>query len=73
MTLLICWSADFKTFIDIFTNPNSMTTPPSASGPAYQETFGKFLNDYQAGKVKDVDSGLADADKQINSVMTLGG
>ena len=65
--------ADFKTFIDIFTNPNSMTTPPSASGPAYQETFGKFLNDYQAGKVKDVDSGLADADKQINSVMTLGG
>ncbi|MCU7727245.1 ABC transporter substrate-binding protein [Actinoplanes sp. KI2] len=65
--------ADFKTFIDIFTNPNSMTTPPSASGPAYQETFGKFLNDYQAGKVKDLDSGLADADKQINSVMTLGG
>ena len=65
--------ADFKTFIDIFTNPNSMTTPPSASGPAYQETFGKFLTDYQAGKVKDVDSGLADADKQINSVMTLGG
>ena len=65
--------ADFKTFIDIFTNPNSMTTPPSASGPAYQETFGKFLTDYQAGKVKDLDAGLADADKQINSVMTLGG
>jgi multiple sugar transport system substrate-binding protein len=65
--------ADFKTFIDIFNNPNSMTTPPSASGPAYQETFGKFLTDYQAGKVKDLDAGLADADKQINSVMTLGG
>ncbi|MFI5895389.1 ABC transporter substrate-binding protein [Actinoplanes sp. NPDC051513] len=65
--------ADFKAFIDIFNNPNSMTTPPSASGPAYQETFGKFLTDYQAGKVKDLDAGLADADKQINSVMTLGG
>ena len=65
--------ADFKTFIDIFTNPNSMTTPPSASGPAYQETFGKFLTDYQAGKVKDLDSGLKSADQQINSVMTLGG
>jgi len=65
--------ADFKTFIDIFNNPNSVTTPPSASGPAYQETFGKFLTDYQAGKVKDLDSGLAEADKQINSVMTLGG
>jgi multiple sugar transport system substrate-binding protein len=65
--------ADFKTFIDIFNNPNSSTTPPSASGPAYQETFGQFLNSYQAGKVKDLDAGLADADKQVNSVMTLGG
>ncbi|GAB2582777.1 sugar ABC transporter substrate-binding protein [Paractinoplanes abujensis] len=65
--------ADFKTFIDIFNNPNSSTTPPSASGPAYQETFGQFLNSYQAGKVKNLDAGLADADKQINSVMTLGG
>nr|WP_255644631.1 ABC transporter substrate-binding protein [Actinoplanes polyasparticus] len=65
--------ADFKTFIDIFNNPNSLTTPPSASGPAYQETFGQFLNSYQAGKVKDLDAGLADADKQVNSVMTLGG
>jgi multiple sugar transport system substrate-binding protein len=65
--------ADFKAFIDIFNNPNSMTTPPSASGPAYQETFGQFLTGYQSGKVKDLDSGLADADKKINSVMTLGG
>ncbi|WP_433371480.1 ABC transporter substrate-binding protein [Actinoplanes sp. CA-142083] len=65
--------ADFKTFIDIFNNPNSSTTPPTASGPAYQETFQKFVVDYQAGKVKDLDAGLADADKQINSVMTLGG
>jgi multiple sugar transport system substrate-binding protein len=65
--------ADFKTFIDIFNNPNSMTTPPSASGSAYQEAFGQFLTNYQSGKVKDLDAGLADADKQINSVMTLGG
>ncbi len=65
--------ADFKTFIDIFNSPNSSTTPPSASGPAYQETFGQFLNSYQSGKVKDLDAGLADADKQINSVMNLGG
>ena len=65
--------ADFKAFIDIFNSPSSMTTPPSASGPAYQETFGKFLDSYQSGKVTDLDAGLADADKQINSVMTLGG
>ena len=63
---------DFKTFVDIFANPNSSTTPPSASGPAYQETFGTFLTNWQAGKVKNLDTGIADADKQVNSVMTLG-
>ncbi|MEV4704767.1 ABC transporter substrate-binding protein [Actinoplanes sp. NPDC049316] len=64
---------EFKTFMDIFASPNSSTTPPSASGPAYQETFGTFVTAWQSGKVKDLDAGLADADKQINSVMTLGG
>jgi multiple sugar transport system substrate-binding protein len=64
---------DFKVFLDIFANSNSSTTPPSASGPAYQETFQTFLTSWQAGKVKDLDAGLADADKKINNVMTLGG
>jgi multiple sugar transport system substrate-binding protein len=65
--------ADFKAFIDIFNNPNSSTTPPTASGPAYQETFQQFLLTVQSGKVKDLNSGLADADKKINNVMNLGG
>ncbi len=64
---------EFKAFLDIFANPNSSTTPPSASGPAYQETFGTFLTSWQAGKVKNLDAGLADADKKVNNVMTLGG
>lgn len=64
---------EFKTFMDIFANPHSLTSPPAASGPAYQETFGTFATNWQSGKVKDLDAGLADADKQINSVMTLGG
>jgi multiple sugar transport system substrate-binding protein len=64
---------DFKVFLDIFANSNSSTTPPSASGPAYQETFQTFLTSWQAGKVKDLGAGLADADKKINNVMTLGG
>jgi multiple sugar transport system substrate-binding protein len=64
---------EFKAFLDVFANPNSSTTPPSASGPAYQETFGTFLTSWQAGKVKDLDAGLADADKKVNNVMTLGG
>jgi multiple sugar transport system substrate-binding protein len=65
--------ADFKAFIDIFNNPNSSTTPPTASGPAYQETFQQFLLTVQSGKVKDLNAGLADADKKINNVMNLGG
>ncbi|MFC4071409.1 ABC transporter substrate-binding protein [Actinoplanes subglobosus] len=64
---------DFKAFIDIFNNPNSMTSPPSKSGPAYQETFGTFLTSYQSGKVADLNQGLLEADKQIDSVMSLGG
>jgi len=64
---------EFKTFMDIFANPNSLTSPPAASGPAYQEAFGTFVTNWQSGKVKDLAAGLADADKQINSVMTLGG
>jgi multiple sugar transport system substrate-binding protein len=64
---------DFKVFLDIFANSNSSTTPPSASGPAYQETFQTFLTSWQAGKVKDLEAGLADSDKKINTVMTLGG
>src|ERR1700754_1751119 len=65
--------ADFKAFIDIFNNPNSSTTPPTASGPAYQETFQQFLLNAQSGKVKNLDTGLKDADQQINNVMNLGG
>jgi multiple sugar transport system substrate-binding protein len=64
---------NFKVFLDIFANPNSSTTPPSPSGPAYQETFNQFVTQWQSGKVKDLDAGLADADKKINNVMTLGG
>jgi multiple sugar transport system substrate-binding protein len=64
---------NFKVFLDIFANPNSSTTPPSASGPAYQETFNQFVTTWQSGKVTNLDAGLADADKKINNVMTLGG
>ncbi|MFG1610204.1 ABC transporter substrate-binding protein [Actinoplanes sp. NPDC049265] len=65
--------ADFKVFLDIFANPNSSTTPPSSSGPAYQETFGQFLTQWQAGKVANLDTGLAEADAKVNGVMRLGG
>jgi multiple sugar transport system substrate-binding protein len=64
---------EFKTFVDIFNHPKTTTTPPSSAGPAYQETFQTFCNSWQSGKVSDLKSGLTDVDKQINSLLQLGG
>jgi multiple sugar transport system substrate-binding protein len=64
---------EFKTFIDIFSNPGSSTTPPSTTGPGYQQKFQDFLTDYQAGKVKDLDAGLKGVDTEINQLFQLGG
>ncbi|WP_027345502.1 ABC transporter substrate-binding protein [Hamadaea tsunoensis] len=64
---------EFKTFLDIFANPQSGTTPPSAVGPAYQETFQTFLDSYQSGKKTDLAAGLSDVDKQVNQLIKLAG
>jgi multiple sugar transport system substrate-binding protein len=64
---------DFKTFVDIFNHPKSTTTPPSSAGPAYQETFQTFCDTWQSGKVSDLPGGLTGVDKQINSLLQLGG
>jgi multiple sugar transport system substrate-binding protein len=63
----------FKNFIDIFSNPKTSTTPPSAAGTAYQDDFQTFLNNWQSGKVPDVDKGLQQLDGQINQHLSLGG
>ena len=44
--------ATYSTFLDIFANENSATTPTTASGKAYQDTFGTFVEKWQAGKVQ---------------------
>jgi multiple sugar transport system substrate-binding protein len=64
---------EFKVFLDIFNHPMSSTTPASAAGPAYQETFGQFVDKWQSGKVPDLTAGLSDVDKQINNVLQLAG
>ncbi|MEV6929811.1 ABC transporter substrate-binding protein [Dactylosporangium sp. NPDC051485] len=64
---------EFKTFVDIFNNPKTTTTPPSSAGPAYQETFQTFCDSWQSGKQSDLKSGLANVDKQIDSLLKLGG
>jgi multiple sugar transport system substrate-binding protein len=62
----------FGVFIDIFKHPRTSTTPPSGSGPAYQEDFQQFLDDWQAGKVPDLNAGLAALDPKIDQHLALG-
>jgi multiple sugar transport system substrate-binding protein len=56
----------FQTFLDIFASPNTTTTPVTAAGSAAQELFNSFTNKWQAGRVDDLQAGLADVDKQID-------
>jgi multiple sugar transport system substrate-binding protein len=57
----------FETFLKIFANQNTTTTPVTAAGSAYQELFNNFVNKWQAGRVDDLQAGLADVDKQIDA------
>jgi multiple sugar transport system substrate-binding protein len=64
---------EFKVFLDIFAHPETSTTPPSAVGPAYQETLSAFVMQWQSGSAKSLDAGLADVDKQVNNLVRLAG
>jgi multiple sugar transport system substrate-binding protein len=65
--------ANFATFTKIFTHPRSGTIPITPLGSAHLETFTSFLAKWQAGKVKDLRSGLAEVDKQIDAKMKQAG
>ncbi|OIJ69397.1 ABC transporter substrate-binding protein [Streptomyces mangrovisoli] len=57
----------FKTFLDIAANPESTTTPASINGGQYLVTLQQFGYDYESGKAKDLQSGLASTAKQIDT------
>jgi multiple sugar transport system substrate-binding protein len=57
----------FETFIKIFENPNTTTTPVTAAGSAYQELFNGFVNKWQAGRIDDLEGGLTGVDEQIDA------
>jgi multiple sugar transport system substrate-binding protein len=57
----------FKVFLDIFAHPKTATTPITAAGSANQELFQDYVAKWQAGKVSDLQSGLANVDKQIDA------
>jgi multiple sugar transport system substrate-binding protein len=57
---------NFQQFVDIAQNPGSNTTPASPNGGQYQITLQDFAYDYEAGKVKDLHTGLEGVDRQID-------
>jgi len=57
----------FETFLKIFGNQNTTTTPITAAGSAPQELFNSFVDKWQAGRVDDLQAGLTDLDKQIDA------
>ncbi|WP_434316964.1 extracellular solute-binding protein [Leifsonia sp. P73] len=63
-------SPQFKTFLDISSNKNVMTTPASPLGAGYQNTFQDWWNKYQS-QGGDIDAGLKSVDKQINDALAL--
>jgi len=63
----------FNIFLDIFGNPNTRTTPVTLVGSANQDLVDAFVTKYQAGKVDDLEGGLADLDQQIDAQLEAAG
>jgi multiple sugar transport system substrate-binding protein len=64
---------NFATFTKIFAHPKSQTIPITSAGQAYLDTFQSFLAKWQAGKVKDLGSGLREVDKAIDAKLSQSG
>jgi multiple sugar transport system substrate-binding protein len=62
----------FDTFLKIFANPNTTSTPPTAAGSQNQELLATYLEKYQAGKGGDLAAGLSNVDKQIDDAVARG-
>jgi multiple sugar transport system substrate-binding protein len=58
----------FATFLDVFGNPDSNTTPNSTSDNA-MDALDKADYQWQAGQLTDLRSALADADRQVDAVL----
>lgn len=64
-------SPQFKTFLDIFENPKSSTTPPSGIGAEYQTIFGTHTAKWQQGDVTDLPGMLKTVDGEIDAAVKL--
>lgn len=57
---------NFQTFLKIYANPKTTTTPITAAGSAYQDLFQNWIAKWQAGKENDLGAGLKSVDTQID-------
>ncbi|MCW2917983.1 MAG: ABC-type sugar transport system periplasmic component-like protein [Actinomycetia bacterium] len=66
--------AQFQTFADIFKNPNSKSSPPTINGNTYITDAQKFMAEqWEAGKVPDLDKGLQDLAAKTDKAIQLAG
>ena len=59
--------AHFATFLSIFANAHSGTSPIVASGQSYTNLVQSFVTKWQAGQVKDLTGGLKTLAKQLDA------
>ena len=59
----------FATFIKIFTNPKSSTSPITAAGVSYTNLVQHFATQWQAGQVSNLHGGLVSLDKQLDALV----
>ncbi len=60
-------SPQFKTFLSVFSNPHTTTTPIVPSGEASQKTLENYLERYQAGNGGSLKKGLEGVAAQIDA------
>jgi multiple sugar transport system substrate-binding protein len=65
--------AHFSTFLKIFGNKYSSTSPITAAGVSYTNAVQNFATKWQAGKVSNLSSGLASLDKQLDAMVKQAG
>jgi len=59
----------FSTFIKIFNNMHSTTSPITAAGVSYTNLVQQFATKWQAGQVKNLQAGLTQLDKQLDALV----
>jgi multiple sugar transport system substrate-binding protein len=65
--------AHFATFLKIFSNPKSSTSPIVASGVSYTNAVASFVTKWQAGSVKNLSPALSTLDKQLDAQVAQAG